>query len=342
MPWPRWSSSRFVRIAAIGAALLLVALGLTYRQYVSDEFFANVYVRLPDGDVKRISPDAPGKYYEAHVHPSGELAVFFGNATGPPQIWLTRFDDFKPVALTASEHASRHPAFAPVGDEIVFVSDMNSGSPPDIVENMGIDGAPSQGVNTHIYVMKRDGSGVRQLTFGAHQDQRPTFSPDAKSIAFVSNRGGDYGVWTISMTAGAGADPVPLVVDEFAYRPSYSPDGEWLYFFTAKGAGRHQICRLRLTSKQRECLQNDDRGYSHGPFPSPAGNYVLMHSTRGGNWALWKVPLDGSPPSSIQPAPFRIALHPTEARNGTLTFDVLSRPEPVETLLAWKHAWFGD
>ena len=49
------------------------------------------------------------------------------------------------------------------------------------------DGLPPKGVNSNIYVMNSDGSELRQITFGNYQDQRPAFSPDSKTIVFVSD-----------------------------------------------------------------------------------------------------------------------------------------------------------
>jgi Tol biopolymer transport system component len=45
-----------------------------------------------------------------------------------------------------------------------------------------------------IWVMKPDGSGVRDLTgAGESDDTDPAFSPDSRKIAFVSDRGNDDG-----------------------------------------------------------------------------------------------------------------------------------------------------
>ena len=42
----------------------------------------------------------------------------------------------------------------------------------------------------HIYVMNADGSGKRNLTRNPAQDGRPSWSPDERRIAFVSDRDG--------------------------------------------------------------------------------------------------------------------------------------------------------
>lgn len=89
--------------------------------------------------------------------------------------------------------------------------------------------------------------------------------------------------------------------------------------------GRHQICRIPAGGGEISLLLNDDRGTSHGPFADPNGKSLLMHSTRGGKYGIWELPLDGSPPRSIQPPGFEEALHATRAKNGVIAFDISGR-----------------
>ena len=44
--------------------------------------------------------------------------------------------------------------------------------------------------NSEIYVMNRNGSGVRRLTNNAASDSTPTWSPTGTQIAFTSDRSG--------------------------------------------------------------------------------------------------------------------------------------------------------
>lgn len=46
--------------------------------------------------------------------------------------------------------------------------------------------------------MNADGSGLKRLTNDAAHDGLPTWSPDGKSLAFVSNSGGAWAVWVMS------------------------------------------------------------------------------------------------------------------------------------------------
>src|SRR5262249_49552475 len=49
----------------------------------------------------------------------------------------------------------------------------------------------------HLYVVRGDGSGLRQLTGDSYIDRMPRWSPDGRSIVFFSNRSGEYQLWQI-------------------------------------------------------------------------------------------------------------------------------------------------
>src|SRR5262249_11324194 len=55
----------------------------------------------------------------------------------------------------------------------------------------------SWGREDHLYLMKPDGSGLRQITSGSRRDRDPAWAPDGKRIAFHSDRSGRYEAWAI-------------------------------------------------------------------------------------------------------------------------------------------------
>src|ERR1700732_3001118 len=57
---------------------------------------------------------------------------------------------------------------------------------------------------------------------------RPTWSPDGKSIAFISNMSGRNNLWIVSADGGW---PVQLTVsDQRQTAPAWSPDGKWIAY----------------------------------------------------------------------------------------------------------------
>ncbi len=54
----------------------------------------------------------------------------------------------------------------------------------------------------HIWLVPVEGGEPRQLTRGAGSDTRPRWSPDGKSIAFISTRGGKSQIWIVPADGG--------------------------------------------------------------------------------------------------------------------------------------------
>ncbi|HAC07939.1 MAG TPA: Tol-Pal system protein TolB, partial [Gemmatimonadetes bacterium] len=76
-------------------------------------------------------------------------------------------------------HARDHlPSWSPDGAEIVFASRRDG--------------------NDEIYVIDRDGEGLRNLTNDPGVDVMARFLPDGRSIVFVSNRGGAFDLYLMS------------------------------------------------------------------------------------------------------------------------------------------------
>jgi len=83
-------------------------------------------------------------------------------------------------------------------------------------------------VAKHIWLVPAEGGEARQLTYGAGSDTRPRWSPDGKSIAFVSTRSGKSQVWTIAINGGE-AEPLTSISTE-ADGVTWSRRGDWLLF----------------------------------------------------------------------------------------------------------------
>jgi len=77
------------------------------------------------------------------------------------------------------------------------------------------------------------------LTSGAFDDSAPAWSPDAKSIAFVSNRAPDpdrtedSNIYVVEARPGAEARRLTTFPGRDGGTPSWSPDGKWIAYFQA-------------------------------------------------------------------------------------------------------------
>jgi serine/threonine protein kinase/Tol biopolymer transport system component len=78
-----------------------------------------------------------------------------------------------------------------------------------------------------LFVVRPDGTGLRQLTDDAAKDRLPRWLGDGSRILFYSDRGGRYGAWTIQAD-GSGLQSLDHGTGEALYNPIGSPDGRWL------------------------------------------------------------------------------------------------------------------
>jgi TolB protein len=166
---------------------------------------------------------------------------------------------------------NRLPAWSPDGAKIAFVS------------------ARAGGVD--IWVVNRDGSGLRQLTFSnkmSVSNSSPTWSPTGAQIAFTSDRTGSNQIYVI------GADGTGLRQLTFGCqgcdRPTWSPLNVIAY--TAGAGPGHDIYALDLSSNQTRQI-TDGQGSNESPTFAPNGRHIAFVTTRWGKEQVATVDITG-------------------------------------------------
>lgn len=286
------------------------------------QFYTDVFAWYPDGKIMKITP-GDGIYFQPSIHPDGTHVVYYGNSTGIPCIWKADLESGKIIALTAFKANARHPVFDWRGGLIAFSSDHVFDQKHETVEEMTPSGDVPPGSFFNIFIMNADGKNIRQVTKGPYQDERPCFSPDGELITFVSNRNGKRsGLW--SVPADGSKEPWPLLQKGWGYRPWYSVDGQWIFFYTNINR-RHRICKIPANGGKIIPLANDNFKLTHGPFADPNGKCILVHAIKEEFHSIWEIPLDGSPPQQLKPPGFDKIHHghATRGKNGVITFDAL-------------------
>lgn len=76
-----------------------------------------------------------------------------------------------------------------------------------------------------IYIIRKDGSDLRQLTNDPYNDRRPVWSPDGERIAFHSDRSGKYEIWSIR-SDGSGLEQITNTPTGPRHLPAWFPDGK--------------------------------------------------------------------------------------------------------------------
>ena len=128
--------------------------------------------------------------------------------------------------------------------------------------------ASSRDGNLEIYVMDGDGRNQRRLTVNPSVDRYPTWSPDGKKIAFVSDRNNvnkDHRqIWVIDAD---GKNPIRLtdgLVDSY---PDWSPDGTRIVYDAHLHPDEHDVAPAGITVMDAD--GKDKRLLTHeGAHPS--------------------------------------------------------------------------
>lgn len=137
--------------------------------------------------------------------------------------------------------------------------------------------------NQEIYVMDGDGGNQRRVTVNRIVDVQPTWSPDGKKIAFVSNRNKGYlQIWVMDAD---GVNPVRITHGSRDVNPDWSPDGKQIAYDAVlhpKDVDRspHVIFVTDADGTNEKQLIDESGVY---PSWSPDGTRIAFVSGRHGN-----------------------------------------------------------
>jgi Tol biopolymer transport system component len=133
-----------------------------------------------------------------------------------------------------------------------------------------------------IYVVKADGTGLRQVTSDPAADFDPTQSPDGKQIAYRHQIGDDRSTDIYVVDAdGSGERNVSRNEGVADWGPAWSPDGSQIAFMaqTPEGTQNYEIFVMNAdgTDPRRLTQSPGDDGW---PTWSPDGTRILFSSVR--------------------------------------------------------------
>jgi len=155
--------------------------------------------------------------------------------------------------------------------------------------------------NWDVYLVGRDGAGLRRLTAHAAFDAWPAWSPDGRQVAFVSYRGGGLGLYRLPV-GGADADAVPLTEGGGrAIEPAWSPDGARIAF-ASWHEGAYRLEAVDAAGGSRRVVAEDAGTDLRSPAWAPGGRRLAYLAGRYGSGRLVEMPWAADPEASVTEA----------------------------------------
>ena len=181
-------------------------------------------------------------------------------------LWALPFKGGTAKRLTDPFLEPARPDYSPKGDVVAFQA--------------------YKGGTFHIWTMKPDGSGLRQITSGHGDDREPRFSPDGKKIAFASDRAfkGSYDIWVVDVASGGLNQWTAAAADE--YEPAWSPDGAEIAFVSGVGINGTSIQAANATGQSHIVVTAPAGAHLNSPTWSPDGKQVAYTQFAGGKSEL--------------------------------------------------------
>jgi serine/threonine-protein kinase len=125
-----------------------------------------------------------------------------------------------------------------------------------------------------------DAMPLSRLTFEGSENFRATWSPDGQSLMFVSNRAGDYDLWT-KRADGSGTAELVLDREGQVWEGLHSSDGTWLIF--REGGNQAADIQAIRTEMDSEASPLEVTGFQERSIAlSPDGRWLAYVSNRSG------------------------------------------------------------
>ncbi len=205
------------------------------------------------------------------IPPSAFGKEYSGSAANPRLYAHTMADEM---------HQSQRALRGVARTKLVFDSDRDAERMTGTIESRSVK---------EIYMADYDGENQRRLTVQKSLNITPTWSPDARSIAYSSYRRGQPNIFISNIYQGTLEELTKSAGNNFT--PSWSPDGTRLCFASTRDGNSELYVVNRDGSNLRRLTTNP--GYDITPTWSPSGTQIAFTSDRTGTPQIYIVGADG-------------------------------------------------
>jgi Tol biopolymer transport system component/serine/threonine protein kinase len=273
-------------------------------------FAGDIYtVPVAGGEPVRITSDEAIVTGLAWTPGGASLVFSSGRGGGDPTLWRVPAEGGTPVAVAGVGEDVHDLSIARQGDRLAYAQ---------------------RSVDTNIYRVEltsqaggRRGAGAPSSFISSTRlEETPQFSPDARRVAFVSNRSGSDEIWVCD---AEGKNPAQLTNfrGPHATTPSWSPDGRFIAFGSLAGGNAHIYVVSADGGSPRRFTTDPSAEFA--PSWSRDGRWIYFASNRTGRSEVWKMPAAGGAAIQLTRGGGQ---NPAESPDGRSVYYLRGREEP--------------
>ena len=242
--------------------------------------FKELYVMSFDGqDLKQLTRNQTINLSPSWS-PDNRSVLFTSYQDGRPRLYEIEVSSGRQRLLSALPGATYGARFSPDGGSIAVAREVSPG-------------------NTDIVLMNPAGEVLRKLASSDGIDVSPSWSPDGRSFAFCSSRGGSPQIYVGGLDGGT---PRRLTFSgSYNTSPVWSPKGDRIAYVGRVG-GTFQIFTIAASGGEPQTLTSS-RGDNVDPSWSPDGRYIMFSSSRGGREQLFVMDARGEHEKQLTTGP---------------------------------------
>lgn len=203
---------------------------IAYMAYVNKT--AHVYVINVHTRKKKLIGHFKGMTFAPRYSPDGNTLIMSLAREGTTALYTMDLSSNTVSRLSEHKCIDTSPCYSPDGSQIVFASDRDN--PDNCREN--------------IYIMDRNGSNVRRISFGEGKYSQPVWSPRGDLIAFTKFVGGAFYIGVMNTD---GSNERLIANGHLVEAPTWAPNGRVILFSKESGGkrGNTRLFTVDLTGR---------------------------------------------------------------------------------------------